>query len=50
MDNCGLSKTLWKCPDSDTLLEINHLVGIGVIGMEEGLGEYYKEQRKFFTS
>lgn len=41
---------LWKCPDSDTLLEINHLLGIGVIDIEEGLGEYYKEQRKFFTS
>lgn len=50
VDNCGLSMTLWKCPDSDTLLEINHLSGIGVVGMEEGLREYYKEQRKFFTS
>lgn len=39
-----------KRPESGTFLEINHHSAIGVIGMEEGLGEYYKEQRKFFIS
>lgn len=38
----------WKCPDSGTLLEINHHSGIGVTGIEERLGKYHKEQRKFF--